>query len=560
MSASRQKVVVVTGGGGGIGAAVAEELGRDGWYVVTLDPLVTIDGSTTVPEPQETTAGRITAAGGSARASSASVTDGDAVRDLFRDLVEERGGLDAVVNVAGITRPTGFAKGTEEDWLAVLAVHLGGYLNVLEAALPIMASAGHGHILGVTSGSGWRSADAGAYSCAKRAVAALTWQLGGCAPDGVTVNAMSPIAETRMVAAAMARARQAAAAAAESGKASIGGLSLLSLPAPEELGPIGAYLAGDGFGWSSGRVVFTAGSEVALVDEPRLLEVVRTAGVASLPRLLEAVVPGALAAAEAAQATTGGSNPRFAGLFDETATGPLPTMAPARSCVLVSDRPELAAGLKAALEARSVVCHAVEPERGFARAAKRLHAIADTSGPLDAVVVALAGDTHAVGADSGWESVLSSHRGIVERLHADAAWARAVADHVAAKSSHVGGKDRPVRLVTLTDGGTAGGRSRAQVSAQLARAAVGSTGGKVAAFAVSMEASGHAAGAAAAELAAYLIGSPDPAGLAGAELVVASDWIGLRSHPKPAGSVVYGGPAVPGWLDGTLREIAGVRP
>ena len=97
-------------------------------------------------------------------------------------LVEEFGSLDAVVNVAGITRPSGFASGNEEDWVDLLDVHLDGYLNVLRAALPIMAKAGHGRILGVTSGSGWRAADAGAYSCAKRAVAALTWQLGRAAP------------------------------------------------------------------------------------------------------------------------------------------------------------------------------------------------------------------------------------------------------------------------------------------------------------------------------------------------------------------------------------------
>jgi NAD(P)-dependent dehydrogenase (short-subunit alcohol dehydrogenase family) len=136
-----------------------------------------------------------------------SVTDGEAVHSLFRELVDEHGGLDAVVNVAGITRQTYFAQGTEEDWLAVLAVHLGGYLNVLDAALPLMAAAGHGSVLGVTSGSGWRAADAGAYSCAKRAVAALTWQLGRQAPPGVTINAMSPIAATRMVAAALGRWR-----------------------------------------------------------------------------------------------------------------------------------------------------------------------------------------------------------------------------------------------------------------------------------------------------------------------------------------------------------------
>ena len=221
----RQRVAVVTGGGGGIGAAIAEELGRGGWFVVTVDPLVTLDGSEQLPEPEETTAGRIVAAGGSARASSVSVTDGEAVRGLFQELVDEHGGLDAVVNVAGITRQTYFGRGTEEDWLAVLAVHLGGYLNVLDAALPLMAAAGHGRVLGVTSGSGWRAADAGAYSCAKRAVAALTWQLGRQAPPGVTVNAMSPIAATRMVAAALERARKA-------GRSGGGGISFLSMAGP----------------------------------------------------------------------------------------------------------------------------------------------------------------------------------------------------------------------------------------------------------------------------------------------------------------------------------------
>src|SRR5580698_5410371 len=246
---ARQQVCVVTGGGGGIGAAIAEELGRDGWFVVTVDPLVTLDGTTTLPAPEETTAGRIVAAGGSAQASSASVTDGAALHDLFGELAADHKGLDAVVNVAGITRQSYFAQGTEEDWLALLSVHLGGYLNVLDAALPLMAAAGRGHVLGVTSGSGWRAADAGGYSAAKRAVAALTWQIGRQTPPGVTVNAMSPIANTRMVAAALERAR----AAGRAGGG--GGLSLDSIPGPENLGPLGAHLVSDDFGWCSGQVL-----------------------------------------------------------------------------------------------------------------------------------------------------------------------------------------------------------------------------------------------------------------------------------------------------------------
>ena len=107
-----------------------------------------------------------------------------AVRQLFGELADEFGGLDAVVNVAGISRPTGFAKGSDDDWLSVLSVHLDGYRNVLGAALPLMAAAGRGHILGVTSGSGWRAADAGAYGCAKRAVAVTHLAAGSARSRG----------------------------------------------------------------------------------------------------------------------------------------------------------------------------------------------------------------------------------------------------------------------------------------------------------------------------------------------------------------------------------------
>jgi NAD(P)-dependent dehydrogenase (short-subunit alcohol dehydrogenase family) len=539
---ARQRVAVVTGGGGGIGGAIAEDLGRGGWYVVTIDPLVTLDGSAALPEPEETTAGRIVAAGGSARASSVSVTDGEAVGGLFRELVDEHGGLDAVVNVAGITRQTYFGRGTEEDWLAVLAVHLEGYLNVLDAALPLMAAAGYGRVLGVTSGSGWRAADAGAYSCAKRAVAALTWQLGRQSPPGVTVNAMSPIAATRMMASALERARKA-------GQSGGGGISFLSVADPEDLGPFGAYLVGEEFGWCRGQVLFVGGSEVAIVDEPRLLEVVRTDQVVSLARVLDDVVPLALAKAEAGQATRGGGNPRFGPIFDEPAPAEVAS-ADVRTCAIVTDRPRLAASLTAALEARSITCHQVEVARGFGPAAKALSAAAEAVGPIDAVVVAPAGHQSEAGPTDGWERVLAEHRGIVEDIHTDAGWARAAADYAA-------NADRPVQLVTLTDATTTGGRSRAQASAQHARVAAAATEGRVTAFAAGIEASDEGVGQPAGELVAHLLGNPEAKALAGAELVIGDGWLGLRSHPRPIGSITFGGPAVPDWLDATLREIVG---
>lgn len=548
-----RRVSIVTGGGGGIGAAIAMELGRRGDHVVTVDPLVSVDGTEVLPEPTETTAGRIVAAGGSAHASNASVTDPGAMADLAAELMSSHGRIDAVVNVAGITRPTGFAKGEESDWSAVLSVHLDGYRNVLDAVVPHMAAAGRGHVVGVTSGSGWRAADAGAYSCAKRAVASLTWQLGRVAPEGVAVNAISPIAMTRMVTAALGRSRPPSApggGADDPGRArrssATGGLSLGSMPEPEQLAPLGASLAGHGTARLAGQVLFAGGSEVAVVDPPRLLEVVRTSDV----RSVDAVVAGlldALVAAEAAQATTGGSNPRFSALFGPTdepaAVAPI---ADGTSAVaIVSDRPDLAAELAAALDAhgaRTAVVTAPDSD-GFDDARAALGAASTSLGGLDAVVVALRSPSAVPGADD-WRRVLADHAGLAGSIHADAAWARAAADHAAAT-------ERPLRLVTVTDAAGPGGRSRAQAAAQLARSSRTATAERVHAFSVSLESTGDNAVAA---LVASLAVAPAALGLSGAELVAGAGWFGLRSHPRPALSIVVGGPGLPDWFDTILEE------
>jgi hypothetical protein len=88
---------------------------------------------------------------------------------------------------------------------------------------------------------------------------------------------------------------------------------------------------------------------------------------------------------------------------------------------------------------------------------------------------------------------------------------------------------------------------------------VGSTQGRITAFAASIEAPEVSAAQPVAELVAHLLGAPEATALAGAELVIGAGWLGLRSHPRPIGSITYGGPAVPDWLDDTLRKVAGAN-
>ena len=146
--------------------------------------------------------------------------------------------------------------------------------------------------------------------------------------------------------------------------------------------------------------------------------------------------------------------------------------------------------------------------------------------------------------------VEAGHAGIAPAIQRDATWVRAVAD-VAART------EQPLRVVTLTAAASAGGRSRAMAAAQLARSAHSATRQRVDAFAVAVESAAPAARTTAAELAARLVAGADGAALSGAELVVDADWLGLRSHPTVGGTVSYGGPDLPDWLDGAVRRIIG---
>jgi hypothetical protein len=186
---------------------------------------------------------------------------------------------------------------------------------------------------------------------------------------------------------------------------------------------------------------------------------------------------------------------------------------------------------------------------GFEGTAKSLHAAVGGGGePIDAVVVALAGRPRTSSTLEGWEQMLADHRGIIQPLHDDASWLRVAADYTAET-------DQPVRLVLLTEATTPAGQSRAQAASQIARVAATGTKGRLTVFTAGLESDARAATDAAAELAAHLLSHPDVTSLAGAGLVVREGWIGLRRHPQPIGTVTYGGPAIPTWLDDALHEI-----
>ncbi|MCZ7527955.1 MAG: SDR family NAD(P)-dependent oxidoreductase [Acidimicrobiia bacterium] len=204
------RVAVVTGGGRGIGRAHAHELARRGACVLVNDPGVGVRGEGTEERPADEVVAEIEAAGGRAVANYDTVADWDSARRIVEQAVESFGRLDAVVNNAGILRDRMITSLTEEDFDAVIAVHLKGTFNVTKHACDhwrSVAKAGgtnDGRVINTTSGAGLRgNIGQAAYAAAKAGIVGLTLVTAlEMRRYDVTANAVSPIAFTRMVATA----------------------------------------------------------------------------------------------------------------------------------------------------------------------------------------------------------------------------------------------------------------------------------------------------------------------------------------------------------------------
>ena len=201
---------VVTGAGRGIGRAVALALAAEGASVVVNDPGVNVDGSGHDAGPAEQVAGEICAAGGSAVANYDSVADLAGGEAIVRQCVDAFGPVDILVNVAGILRDRMIFNMSEEEWDAVIAVHLKGHYNTIKPASVLMRQQRYGRIVNFSSISGLRGISGQSnYGAAKAGIAGLTRVVArDLGRYGVTCNAIAPGAQTRMTATVPDSARQ----------------------------------------------------------------------------------------------------------------------------------------------------------------------------------------------------------------------------------------------------------------------------------------------------------------------------------------------------------------
>jgi NAD(P)-dependent dehydrogenase (short-subunit alcohol dehydrogenase family) len=195
------KVVLVTGGGNGIGRECALIAAREGAKVVVND----LGGSLTGGDegstgPAETVANEIIAAGGQAVFNTESVTSLKAVEHMVQQALDSFGGLHGVINPAGILRDGMFHKMTEENWDAVINVHLRGTYNVCRATIEHFRNQEDGAYVLFTSTSGIiGNIGQTNYGAAKMGIAGLSRIIAmeGAAKN-IRCNCLAPVAWTRM--------------------------------------------------------------------------------------------------------------------------------------------------------------------------------------------------------------------------------------------------------------------------------------------------------------------------------------------------------------------------
>lgn len=200
------RTVIVTGAGRGIGRAHALAFAAAGARVVVNDVGTALDGAPTSETPAQQVVDEIVAAGGQAVANYDDVADWEGARRLVRQAVDTFGGLDVLVNNAGFVRDRMLVNLSEDEWDAVIRVHLKGHFATMRHAAEYWrgeAKAGRAvdaRVVNTSSGAGLQgSVGQGNYGAAKAGIAGLTLTAAAeFGRYGVTVNAIAPAARTRM--------------------------------------------------------------------------------------------------------------------------------------------------------------------------------------------------------------------------------------------------------------------------------------------------------------------------------------------------------------------------
>ena len=288
------RVAVVTGGGGGIGRGVCQWLARDGASVVVNDLGGAVDGTGASQGPADTIVTEIKAEGGTAITNHDTIATYEGAGKLIQAALDTYGRLDILCHVAGILRDRMVFNMSEEEWDAVLQVHLYGAFNTVRQSVPHMIKQRYGRIVIFSSGSGLGNSGQANYAAAKEGqvgfVRALAREL---APYNITVNAVYPGGDTRMTQAVSDTARQIREQRGIASRQAAVTRELENPRDPERNAPKSVYLCTEAAGNITGQVIGTAGPPMTLYPARHVSRVIHKDGRWTLDEL-DVLIPNSL--------------------------------------------------------------------------------------------------------------------------------------------------------------------------------------------------------------------------------------------------------------------------
>ncbi len=288
---------IVTGAGRGIGRAVAQLLGGEGANVVVNDFGVNVDGSQPSQGPAADVATEICDAGGQAVPNFDDVSSMQGGEKMVRQALDTYGRLDIIVHVAGILRDRMVFNMTEEEWDAVIAVHLKGTFAVVKPASILFRQQRSGRIVAFTSAAGLSGNTGQAnYGAAKAGIAGFIRVIArDLGRYGVTANSISPGAQTRMTASVPQTASEIRAARGIQPIGGFGGQRSV-LRGPEQVAPMTVWLCTDAAADVNGQIFQVSGNTVSLLHHPTPLRTIATTVDTWSLDDLDSIVPGQLMA------------------------------------------------------------------------------------------------------------------------------------------------------------------------------------------------------------------------------------------------------------------------
>ena len=267
------KVAIVTGSGRGVGKGVAQLMAEEGAKVVVVDPGVNVDGSGFDQSIAEQVVAEIREAGGEAVACMESVATMAGGERIVQTAIDNFGKLDIVVTCAGILRDRMVFNMTEQEWDDVIAVHLKGTFSVVKHACILFRQQRSGRVITFSSTSGlYGNSGQANYGAAKDGIAGFTRVVArDMGRYGVTANAISPSASTRMTSSVPDEARE-----LRSARGIVGGAGLRG--EAEDVAPFVTWLSSDEAAHVNGHVFHVTGGLVSLMNEPEPVRTMHTEG------------------------------------------------------------------------------------------------------------------------------------------------------------------------------------------------------------------------------------------------------------------------------------------